>query len=132
MSGVERPVFYFDFASPNAFMAHRVLPRIESRTGLWFDYTPVLLGGIFKLSGNQAPMAAFASVPLKLAYERRESERFLGRHGIAGFRMNPHFPGEQPAADAGRHGRASNGRAPRAGGGGLPLHVGGAAQDGRP
>ena len=86
------PIFFFDFASPNAFMAHRVLPDIERRTGATFAYVPVLLGGLFKLSGNQAPMTAFAGVPLKLAYERRESERFLERHGISTFRMNPHFP----------------------------------------
>ena len=86
------PVFFFDFASPNAFMAHRVLPSIERRTGAAFVYEPVLLGGVFKLSGNQAPMTAFAGAPLKLAYERRESERFLAKHAITSFRMNPHFP----------------------------------------
>jgi 2-hydroxychromene-2-carboxylate isomerase len=53
---------------------------------------PVLLGGLFKLTGNQAPMVAFAGVPAKLAYERREMERFIARHGLGGFRMNPFFP----------------------------------------
>jgi 2-hydroxychromene-2-carboxylate isomerase len=86
------PIFYFDFGSPNAYLAHRVLPGIEARTGARFRYVPVLLGGLFKLSGNQAPMLAFANVPNKLAYERREIERFVARHGLAAFRMNPHFP----------------------------------------
>lgn len=86
------PVFYFDFASPNAYLAHRVIPGIEARTGARFRYVPVLLGGLFKLTGNQAPMAAFAGVPNKLAYERREMERFIARHGLSAFRMNPHFP----------------------------------------
>jgi len=86
------PIFYFDFGSPNAYLAHRVLPGIEARTGARFRYVPVLLGGLFKLSGNQAPMLAFANVPNKLAYERREIERFIARHGLAAFRMNPHFP----------------------------------------
>ncbi|HEU0045921.1 2-hydroxychromene-2-carboxylate isomerase [Sphingomonas sp.] len=86
------PVFLFDFGSPNAWFAHRLIPDIEARTGARFVYRPVLLGGLFKLSGNQAPMIAFAGVPNKLAYERRETERFVARHGLTQFRMNPHFP----------------------------------------
>lgn len=86
------PIFYFDFGSPNAYFVHRVIPGIEQRTGARFAYTPVLLGGLFKLSGNQAPMLAFAGVPKKLAYEWRESERFMAAHGLTRFTMNPHFP----------------------------------------
>ncbi len=86
------PLFYFDFGSPNAYLAHRVLPGIEARTGTAFRYVPVLLGGLFKLTGNQAPMLAFANIPHKLAYERREMERFITRHALTAFRMNPHFP----------------------------------------
>lgn len=85
-------LFYFDFGSPNAYLAHRVIPGIEGRTGARFRYVPVLLGGLFKLTGNQAPMVAFAGVPNKLAYERREMMRFIARHGLTAFRMNPHFP----------------------------------------
>jgi 2-hydroxychromene-2-carboxylate isomerase len=84
--------FWFDFASPNAYLAHRVIPGIEARTGARFHYVPTLLGGLFKLTGNQAPMIAFAGIPNKLAYERREMERFIARHGLTAFRMNPHFP----------------------------------------
>lgn len=86
------PIFYFDFGSPNAYFVHRVIPGIEQRTDVRFEYVPVLLGGLFKLSGNQAPMVAFAGVPKKLAYERRESERFMAKHGLTRFTMNPHFP----------------------------------------
>jgi 2-hydroxychromene-2-carboxylate isomerase len=86
------PIFYFDFGSPNAYLAHRAIPDIEARTGRRFTYVPVLLGGLFKLTGNQAPMVAFAGVPKKLAYERREMERFIAKHGLTAFRMNPHFP----------------------------------------
>jgi 2-hydroxychromene-2-carboxylate isomerase len=89
---VSAPIFYFDFASPNAYFAHRVLPAIEQRTGARFDYVPVLLGGLFKATGNQAPMFAFAGVPAKLAYEYREIDRFIARHGLTDFVMNPHFP----------------------------------------
>lgn len=86
------PIFWFDFGSPNAYLAHRVLPAIEARTGARFRYVPVLLGGLFKLTGNQAPMLAFAGVPAKLAYEGREMQRFIARHGLSKFAMNPHFP----------------------------------------
>ena len=86
------PVFYFDFASPNAYFAHRILPGVEARTGLKFRYVPVLLGGIYKSTGNQAPMIAFAGVPAKLAYEYKEIERFIARHDLQHFNFNPHFP----------------------------------------
>ena len=85
-------IFYFDFGSPNAYLAHRVIPEIEARTGGRFVYVPVLLGGLFKLTGNQAPMVAFAGVPNKLAYEHREMQRFIARYGLTRFRMNPNFP----------------------------------------
>lgn len=85
-------VFYFDFGSPNAYLAHKVIPAIEARTGARFDYVPALLGGIFKATGNQSPAQAFAGIPSKLAYERKEMQRFIRRHAVADFAMNPHFP----------------------------------------
>lgn len=92
MSAVKNPIFYFDFGSPNAYLAYRVLPGIESRTGARFRHVPVLLGGLFKLSGNQSPMTAYAGIPNKLAYEHLEIARFVARHGLTAFRMNPFFP----------------------------------------
>lgn len=86
------PVFYFDFGSPNAYLAHRVIPGIERRTGCRFVYVPILLGGLFKLTGNRSPMVAFAEIPAKLAYQRVEMDRFVLRHGLREFRMNPFFP----------------------------------------
>jgi 2-hydroxychromene-2-carboxylate isomerase len=84
--------FYFDFGSPNAYLAHKVIPAIEQRTGARFVYVPALLGGIFKATGNQSPAQAFAGIPSKLAYEGKETRRFVARHGITEFAMNPHFP----------------------------------------
>jgi 2-hydroxychromene-2-carboxylate isomerase len=52
MSKVE---FHFDFGSPNAYLAHLVIPEIEQRTGAKFEYVPVLLGGVYKLTGNRSP-----------------------------------------------------------------------------
>jgi 2-hydroxychromene-2-carboxylate isomerase len=86
------PIFYFDFGSLNAYLAWRMLPGIERRTGARFDQVPVLLGGIFKATGNRSPVEAYAGVPAKLAYEFREIDRFVARHGLDEFQMNPHFP----------------------------------------
>jgi 2-hydroxychromene-2-carboxylate isomerase len=69
-----------------------MLPGIEQRTGARFEQVPVLLGGIFKATGNRSPVEAYAGVPLKLTYEFREIDRFVARHGLDEFRMNPHFP----------------------------------------
>ena len=85
-------VFYFDFGSPNAYLAHKVIPPIEARTGARIAYVPVLLGGVFKATGNRSPMEAFAGIPAKLAYEGRERDRFVARHGLTRFAANPHFP----------------------------------------
>ena len=84
--------FLFDFGSPNAYLAHQVIPAIEARTGAAFIYTPVLLGGVFKATGNRSPMEAFAAIPAKLAYEALETRRFVALHGLTRYRLNPHFP----------------------------------------
>lgn len=84
--------FHFDFGSPNAYLAHRVIPGIEARTGVAFRYVPVLLGGIFKATGNVSPMEAFGGIRNKLEYEAIERRRFIERHGLDEFVMNPHFP----------------------------------------
>ncbi len=84
--------FLFDFGSPNAYLAHRLIPAIEARTGVMFDYVPVLLGGVFKATGNRSPLEAFAGIPAKLAYEGLERDRFVRRHGLTRFAANPHFP----------------------------------------
>ncbi len=84
--------FLFDFGSPNAFLVHRAIPAIEAQGAVRFSYVPVLLGGIFKATGNQSPMQAWGHVAPKRAYDRLEMERFCAAHGIADFTMNPHFP----------------------------------------
>jgi 2-hydroxychromene-2-carboxylate isomerase len=84
--------FIFDFGSPNAYLAHRILPGIVQRTGATFRYVPCLLGGIFKATGNQPPMVAFGAVKGKLDYEMLENRRFIAKHGLSRFHFNPHFP----------------------------------------
>src|SRR5690242_13601116 len=84
--------FHFDFGSPNAYLAHLLIPQIEQRTGAPFEYVPVLLGGVFKLTNNRSPMESFQGVKNKLEYQRLETQRFIRRHGITRFAMNPFFP----------------------------------------
>ncbi|CAI8191899.1 MAG: 2-hydroxychromene-2-carboxylate isomerase [Alphaproteobacteria bacterium] len=84
--------FIFDFASPNAYLVHKIVPEIEARTGAHFNYIPCLLGGIFKATGNQAPMIAFGGIKNKPEYDVLEMQRFITRHNLTGFKMNPHFP----------------------------------------
>ncbi|WP_158815063.1 2-hydroxychromene-2-carboxylate isomerase [Methylocapsa sp. S129] len=83
---------HFDFGSPNCYFAHRVIGAIEQRTGATFTYVPILLGGVFKATNNQAPLIAFKDIANKLAYDRLEIRRFIARHRLDRFRMNPHFP----------------------------------------
>jgi len=84
--------FHFDFGSPNAYLVHKLIPHVESRTGARFAYVPILLGGVFKLTNNQPPMVQFKDVVSKQNYQRLEMVRFVRKHGLSQFRMNPHFP----------------------------------------
>jgi len=84
--------FHFDFGSPNAYLAHRVIPAIEARTGVVFRYVPVLLGGVFKATGNASPAVSMQGIKNKPEYAALEMRRFIARHGIDDFQSNPHFP----------------------------------------
>jgi 2-hydroxychromene-2-carboxylate isomerase len=84
--------FIFDFGSPNAYLVLKVLPHVAKRHAAEIKLIPCLLGGIFKATGNQAPLFAFAGIKGKLEYDRLEMERFAARNQLHAFRMNPHFP----------------------------------------
>jgi len=70
-----RVEFHFDFGSPNAYLSHLVIPEIERRTGVAFQYVPVLLGGVFKLTGNRSPAESLAGIRNKVEYQQLETER---------------------------------------------------------
>ena len=84
--------FVYDFGGPNSWFVHRAIPAIEAQGKVRFRYVPVLLGGIFKATGNRPPVMTYGHVESKMAYERLEMDRFMARHGISGFKLNPHFP----------------------------------------
>ena len=81
--------FYYDFGSPNVYLAWKALEPVE---GLTLNLKPVLIGGLFKGSNNQPPWQAFAGVPAKMRYMMTEIERFARQYGLSDFKMNPHFP----------------------------------------
>jgi len=87
-----RVQFLFDFGSPNAYLAAKVIPEVEKRTGVTFEYVPVLLGGIYKLTGNSSPADYLKGIRNKREYMEVETARFIRRHRIATFRKNPFFP----------------------------------------
>jgi 2-hydroxychromene-2-carboxylate isomerase len=84
--------FHFDFGSPNAYLSHLVIPEIEKRTGVKFEYLPVLLGGVFKATNNRSPGESLKGIKNKPEYERLEMQRFIKRHHITKFEFNPFFP----------------------------------------
>jgi 2-hydroxychromene-2-carboxylate isomerase len=84
--------FMFDFGSPNAYLAELVIPEVERRTGVKFEYVPVLLGGIYKLTGNSSPADHLRGVKNKPEFQELETQRFIRRHNITSFRKNPFFP----------------------------------------
>ena len=87
-----RVEFQFDFGSPNAYLAELALPGIERRTGVKFEYVPVLLGGIYKATNNASPAESLRGIKNKPEYQALETQRFLRRHNITKFRQNPFFP----------------------------------------
>jgi 2-hydroxychromene-2-carboxylate isomerase len=81
--------FLYDFGSPNAYLVHRAIEDLPAPA---FRYVPVLLGGIFKATGNQSPMQAYGHIAAKRDYDMLEMRRFMTKHDINNFTMNPNFP----------------------------------------
>ncbi|MGL5167342.1 MAG: 2-hydroxychromene-2-carboxylate isomerase [Afipia sp.] len=84
--------FQFDFGSPNAYLAEYALPGIEKRTGVKFEYVPVLLGGIYKATNNMSPFDSLKGIKNKPEYNALETQRFIRRHNITKFKQNHFFP----------------------------------------
>jgi 2-hydroxychromene-2-carboxylate isomerase len=84
--------FHFDFGSPNAYLAEFALAAIEKRTGVKFDYVPVLLGGVYKATNNMSPAESLRGIKNKPEYQALETRRFIQRHHITTFNSNPFFP----------------------------------------
>ncbi len=80
--------FYFDFGSPTAYLAHKRLGQLSDQYPLQVQYRPMLLGGVFKATGNNSPVA----IPAKGQYMvQHDLPRFARRYNVA-LNFNPHFP----------------------------------------
>ena len=79
--------FYFDYGSPFSYLADTQLAALADRNGAELVYRPILLGGIFKATGNASPI----TIPAKGQYMMRELERWARHYGVA-MQMNSHFP----------------------------------------
>ncbi len=79
--------YFFDVGSPTAYLAWTQLPKIVAETGATVVWRPMLLGGVFKATGNASPVA----VPAKGRWMNADIARWAERYGVA-FRVNPHFP----------------------------------------
>jgi 2-hydroxychromene-2-carboxylate isomerase len=79
--------FHFDFASPTTYLAYTQVPRIAQETGATLVWHPMLLGGVFKATGNASPV----TVPAKGRWMGDDISRWAQRWGVP-FVFNPYFP----------------------------------------
>lgn len=82
----------FDFVSPNAYLVWQPLRALAARQGAQIKITPAFLGGMHKLTGNAPPFIRDAEVKGKNAYASLEMRRFIAKHDLHRFKMNPQFP----------------------------------------
>lgn len=79
--------FYFDLGSPATYLAYTQLPKICEQTDSQLIFIPMLLGGVFKATGNASP----ATIPAKGRYMFQDLDRYAKRYGVP-LKFNPHFP----------------------------------------
>ena len=82
-----RVEFFFDFGSPTTYLAWTQLPKIAADCGAALEWRPMLLGGVFKATGNASPV----TVPAKGRWMGEDIRRWAARYGVP-FTFNPHFP----------------------------------------
>ena len=79
--------FFFDFGSPASYLAYTQLPKIAAECHAQIVWRPMLLGGVFKATGNSSPV----TVPAKGRWMFDDLNRWAKRYGVP-FAHNPHFP----------------------------------------
>ena len=80
--------FYFDFGSPTAYLAYKRLQQLQAEYSCTIEYRPILLGGLFKATGNTSPVAIPAKGNYMLAHDL---PRFAALYQVP-LKINPHFP----------------------------------------
>ena len=79
--------FFFDFGSPTSYLAYTQLPKIASECGAEIAWRPMLLGGVFKATGNQSPV----TIPAKGKWMFGDLALWARRYGVT-LARNPFFP----------------------------------------
>jgi 2-hydroxychromene-2-carboxylate isomerase len=79
--------FFFDYGSPFSYLADSQLKGLAERTGARVIYRPMLLGGVFKETGNSSPI----TIEAKRKYMNADLERWAKHYGVPPLH-NPHFP----------------------------------------
>ena len=79
--------FYFDFISPQSFLAHKEIKKIEHKFSIKIEYKPILLGGLHNLHGIKAP----AFIPAKARHMIRDCKLIAERNNVK-FKFNSYFP----------------------------------------
>ena len=79
--------FYFDYGSPYSYLADTQVEAIAQRTGATLVRKPMLLGGVFKSTGNHSP----AELAQKSAWSAFDMPLWARHYGVP-FRRNPFFP----------------------------------------
>ena len=79
--------FYFDLGSPYSYLAYYRLLQMAEQQEIQIVYKPILLGGVFKATGNRSPI----EIPVKGVYSILDMQRWAEYYQIQ-MQMNPHFP----------------------------------------
>jgi 2-hydroxychromene-2-carboxylate isomerase len=78
--------FYYDYGSPASYLAWTQLPALCVKHGATLDRRPILIGGLFKITGNQSPV----TIEAKGDWFFQDMARFAERYGVS-FQKNPYF-----------------------------------------
>ncbi|MDP1751752.1 MAG: 2-hydroxychromene-2-carboxylate isomerase [Reyranella sp.] len=79
--------FYYDYGSPYSYLADTQVEAISKRAGAALVRKPMLLGGVFKATGNTSPM----TVELKSKWSAFDMPMWARHYGVP-FQRNPFFP----------------------------------------
>jgi 2-hydroxychromene-2-carboxylate isomerase len=79
--------FYFDFSSPYGYFASAKIDEIAARHGRAVTWRPILLGAVFKITGQQP----LPTIPLKGSYTKHDLDRSARLLGLP-FKLPTKFP----------------------------------------
>ena len=79
--------FYFDFACPYSFLAHKQIRNIENENSIQVKYEPILLGGLLKSAGIKAT----EDVPVKGKHMIKDCKLWAEKYNM-NFKFNSYFP----------------------------------------